>query len=404
MAQLSLPPWTPLYDSVKNGIVPTTSDNQLNGKLYAKLLVCLEGQAMKNMISRKHLCANGLMLLQELHHMYKPKNVPEAFAAKTAEFWSKMKKANSETIDFYYNRFHELLDEINDFRETVTKGDAIRYFIFTLGSNFESIQNNYCINNLPQAWITDDWPTLLILCRDYYNSLHPNGPPTKKESQFGDNVIASKQDRLSHQEKIKSWFMNPGKFKKELESEQQKYVGKCIYHLCDTHPTMHCNVKRECAKLLATKTSAASSSAETGQLRHITDELFENATSESEDVVDSDVLTNDTNEASLHYFACVTNHYLRLIKSSTTVNPRHAMQYPIIVDSGANYHMFCDPEFFEYIVPASGRVILGDGKTTLDIKGIGTIKLQFGDNVISVDNVRYIPSLAESIYSLFLHI
>jgi hypothetical protein len=277
-------------------------------------------------------------------------------------------------------------------------------FIFTLGSNFESIQNNYRINNLPQAWITDDWPTLLILCRDYYNSLHPNGPPTKKESKFGDNVIASKQDRLSHQEKIKSWFMNPGKFKKELESEQQKYVGKCIYHLCDTHPTMHCNVKRECAKLLATKTSAASSSAETGQLRHITDELFENATSESEDVVDSDVLTNDTNEVSLHYFACVTNHYLRLIKSSTTVNPRHAMQYPIIVDSGANYHMFCDPEFFEYIVPASGRVILGDGKTTLDIKGIGTIKLQFGDNVISVDNVRYIPSLAESIYSLFLHI
>jgi len=404
MAQLSLPPWTPLYDSVKNDIVPTTSDNQLNGKLYAKLLVCLEGQAMKNMISRKYLRANGLMLLQELHHMYKPKNVPEVITAKTAEFWSKMKRANSETIDCYYNRFHELLDEINDFRETVTKGDAIRHFNFTLGSDFESIQNNYCINNLPQAWKNDDWPTLLILCRDYYNFLHPNGPPTKKESQFFDNVFASKQDRLSHQKKIKAWFMNPGKFKKELESEQQKYVGKCIYHLCETHSTMNCNVKRECEKLLATKTSALSSSAETGQLHYITDELFEDATSESEDVVDSAVLTNDTNEASLHYFACVTNHYLHLFKSSTTVNPRHAMQYPIIADSGTNYPMFRDPEFFESIAHASGRVIVGDGETTLDIKGIGTVKLQFGDSVISVDNVQYIPSLAESIYSLFLHI
>jgi hypothetical protein len=189
-----------------------------------------------------------------------------------------------------------------------------------------------------------------------------------------------------------------------LESEQQKYVGKCVYHLCDTHPTMHCNVKRECEKLLASKTSASSSSAETGQLCHITDELFEDATSESEDVVDSAVLTNDTNEASLHYFACVTNHYLHLFKSSTTVNPRHAMQYPIIADSGTNYPMFRDPEFFESIAHASGRVIVGDGETTLDIKGIGTVKLQFGDSVISVDNVQYIPSLAESIYSLFLHI
>jgi len=77
MAQLSLPPWTPLYDPVKNDIVSTTTETSLNGKLYAKLLVCLEGQAMKNMISRKHLCANGLSLLQELHHMYKPKNVPK---------------------------------------------------------------------------------------------------------------------------------------------------------------------------------------------------------------------------------------------------------------------------------------------------------------------------------------
>jgi hypothetical protein len=88
MAQISLPPWNVLYDPIKNDIVESTSNSQLNSKLYAKLLVCLEGQAMKNMVSRKHVRANGILLLQELHQMYKPKNVPEVIAAKTAEFWS----------------------------------------------------------------------------------------------------------------------------------------------------------------------------------------------------------------------------------------------------------------------------------------------------------------------------
>jgi hypothetical protein len=88
MAQISLQPWNVLYDPIKNDIVESTSNSQLNSKLYAKLLVCLEGQAMKNMVSRKHVRANGILLLQELHQMYKPKNVPEVIAAKTAEFWS----------------------------------------------------------------------------------------------------------------------------------------------------------------------------------------------------------------------------------------------------------------------------------------------------------------------------
>jgi hypothetical protein len=77
---------------------------------------------------------------------------------------------------------------VNDFRETVTEKDAICHF----GSDFESIQNSYRINNLPADWKTDDWPTLLILCRDYYNSLHPNGPPSKKDNHSGDNAFAGK--------------------------------------------------------------------------------------------------------------------------------------------------------------------------------------------------------------------
>ncbi len=127
------------------------------------------------------------------------------------------------------------------------------------------------------------------------------------------------------------------------------------------------------------------------------------------DLPDDDVsvedTNNDTNEDALPFFARMTNHFLRLVKnSSDSLVSRHSMQFPIIVDSGANFHMFRDIEFFESLSPASGDVILGDGITHLKIQGVGTIKCCIGDNILSVDGVRYIPDLAESIYSLFLHI
>jgi len=76
-----------------------TVHQALNAKLYAKLLVALEGQALQDIDSRSHLCANGLLLLQELVQTYKPKNVPEVLAAKAGEFWSKIKRAPNESVD-----------------------------------------------------------------------------------------------------------------------------------------------------------------------------------------------------------------------------------------------------------------------------------------------------------------
>jgi hypothetical protein len=56
---------------------------------------------------------------------------------------------------------------------------------------------------------------------------------------------------LAHHKKIKQWFLNPTKFRRELEAEQKKHQGKCIYHLSKSHPTAECNVKKECDKLIA---------------------------------------------------------------------------------------------------------------------------------------------------------
>jgi len=45
------------------------------------------------------------------------------------------------------------------------------------------------------------------------------------------------------------------------------------------------------------------------------------------------------------YFSRMSNHYLRLAKASPHL-PIHPMKYPIIADSGANYHMFKEKDFF----------------------------------------------------------
>jgi len=203
--------------------------------------------------------------------------------------------------------------------------------------------------------------------------------------------------------------LNPSKYCKDIKQEQKKYPDKCIYHFSKSHLTADYNVKKECDKLIHSKKSSSISSdhtVKTRTLRHITEEIFEDAT----DIVDSDSNTDevpdyDTNEDSLLYFTRLSKHYLRIVKNSAqSVPARHLMPYPVIADSGANYHMFKDKIFFHSLSPATGSVILGDGKTTVSIKGVGTIRCFIDSNMVDIPNVRCVPDLSESIYSLHLYI
>ncbi len=69
-----------------------------------------------------------------------------------------------------------------------------------MGPDFETIQNNYRIGNLPQDWQTTDWPSILVLCRDYYNLVKPQGlkkrdlgfSPRRLISDFDTKLIGGK--------------------------------------------------------------------------------------------------------------------------------------------------------------------------------------------------------------------
>jgi hypothetical protein len=275
---------------------------------------------------------------------------------------------------------------------------VMRHFLFTLGHDFEPIQNLYHLENLPVVWRTTHWPTLLILCQDFYNSVNPLGIQKKEP------ILDTGLGRAAHHKKVKQWFLSPSKYCKGIKQEQKKYPDKCIFHLSKSHPSADCNVKKECDKLIHSKKSSSISSdqtVKTGTLCHITEEIFEDAA----EVVVSDSHTdevpdNDTNKDALLYFARVSKHYLRLVKSSlqNDVPPRHDMKYPVIADSGANFHMFNDEVFFTSILPASGQVLLGDGKTSLPITGFGTVKCSIDGNLLTIPDIRYVPDLSESIY------
>jgi hypothetical protein len=202
--------------------------------------------------------------------------------------------------------------------------------------------------------------------------------------------------------KIRDWWLNPTKFGHLIEAEQAKHSGKCLYHLTKSHQSSTCTVKKECDRILASKqslsqtTSPKSGVNTMGHLCHITEMSDDGGEDQSEELgvaCLTDDVTNDTNEEILHYFSGVSNHYLRLVRNVLPSTSRHNRAFPIIADSGANCHMFQNLAFFETLQPASVNVILGEGKTSLPIQGIGTIQLQFGQNVVSVPDVRYVPIL-----------
>ncbi len=128
LTQLSIAPWRELYDPTKNDVVIFTTNTTLNERLYSKLVLALEGAALQHVVSHKHLRANGLAVLQDLVQTYKPKNIPEVIAAKTSEFWGTLKRNPNESVDAYYNRFHDLLDDLAD-ADDLPKVPFVNFFL-----------------------------------------------------------------------------------------------------------------------------------------------------------------------------------------------------------------------------------------------------------------------------------
>jgi hypothetical protein len=116
LAQLSLPQWQDVYEPSTKDIVLSITNVALNGKLYAKLITCLDGSALQSTVARTHLHSDGLLVLQDIYQTHQPLHIPEIIATKKVQFRGNMKRMPNESVDAYYNCFKELFDEIQELR------------------------------------------------------------------------------------------------------------------------------------------------------------------------------------------------------------------------------------------------------------------------------------------------
>jgi hypothetical protein len=149
-------------------------------------------------------------------------------------------------------------------------------------------------------------------------------------------------DSVEHHNKVKQWSLNPTQFCHEMESKQKYPSWQMYLPLSITHPTEECAVKKNvviywwwnvrevplCLLLLNLLGMY-----ERGYILRYCFSWW---------CLWYWGATNDTNKDDVYYFAWMTHHYLCLVKASPTLSvySRHQMKFPIITDSGANFHMF----------------------------------------------------------------
>eukprot|EP00957_Ditylum_brightwellii_P132255 10084682-Ditylum_brightwellii.AAC.1 len=112
--------------------------------------------------------------------------------------------------------------------------------------------------------------------------------------------------------------------------------------------------------------------------RRVTQELSDNS---------FDILqVEDINKLQFSSSSSITQNFTHLTK---------LVQLTWVIDSTANDHMCNEEKYFMDLKERKGKeyVTLGDGTTTLPIKGIETVHIKVNQYAIKLINILYIPGL-----------
>jgi len=115
---------------------------------------------------------------------------------------------------------------------------AMQHFSFTQVKNLKQFRITIVLEIFLWSDKLKTCPALLVLCRDYFNSIKLHGVWKCHQSQ--NNNVITPSIHLAHHKKVKHRFLNPDQFCQEFESEQKKHHGKCIYHLSISCLTAEC--------------------------------------------------------------------------------------------------------------------------------------------------------------------
>ena len=119
---------------------------------------------------------------------------------------------------------------------------------------------------------------------------------------------------------------------------------------------------------------------------------------------DDSVTANDIEHINNYNYDA--DYYPRILHNRTH-SSCHSYTTTFVVDSGATDHMCNDRQLFtsihEYPSPPNRFVKLGDGKTKIPIRGIGTIQYEVNNKIIILHNTLFVPDLDVSLYSIKQH-
>ncbi|MBW0483820.1 hypothetical protein O181_023535 [Austropuccinia psidii MF-1] len=94
--------------------------------------------------------------------------------------------------------------------------------------------------------------------------------------------------------------------------------------------------------------------------------------------------------------------HLLIAQALTTIGGSSAPTHDqVVVDCGANCHMFNSPKFFlNMFKKIDSKVATGDSNSKLWAQGIGTVQLECKGQVLNLRNCLYIPKLKFNLISL----
>ena len=125
---------------------------------------------------------------------------------------------------------------------------------------------------------------------------------------------------------------------------------------------------------------------------------------------DTHVANNTTNSTVAPYLYTFCRGSAKRVKFSTHIDSRHfftnspSILPQCVIDSGATHHMWNDPSaFISFHKEEHGGYVRIANNQKIPIVGYGTIRVQLGSYTIQLDDVFYVPSLRDSLFSVRQH-
>jgi len=229
-----------LYSPSEQNFVSTTSDSELDHRLYSRIMECLgtTNQFTKNLDK----VGQGLSLWKILAQTYGPTLSEEYMHSKLGDFWTTMSRSANESVDEYYNRFRFMVSQLPMKGTNIPEKSLRLRFLLTLGNEFQRFVDDSRDLKLEQRFVDLPWESVLELLRKISAShkLSSSFSPTASSMGYASAnavIISSKDSAIKALEEKIATLEKAASAKVHSEKKQaymKAYMNRPDFY-CHTH-------------------------------------------------------------------------------------------------------------------------------------------------------------------------